>query len=95
MHGMNSHESPCKSGPVRVKVVTSGRYIKLDLIKLIQVIDDIDVQMGLQEGTAFIIPLTLNDKHKIITAQNVLRMLVSQRCFTPVHSYKFSFASVT
>ncbi len=58
MHGLNSHELPCKSGPVRVKVMTSGCYIKLDLIEFIQVVDDINVQMGLQEGTAFIIPLT-------------------------------------
>lgn len=64
---MNPYELPGKSRPVRVKIVTSGCYIKLDLIEFIQVVDDIDIQMGFQEGTAFIIPLTVNDKPKSLT----------------------------
>lgn len=64
---MNPYELPGKRRPVRVKIVTSGCYIKLDLIEFIQVVDDIDIQMGFQEGTAFIIPLTVNDKQKSLT----------------------------
>lgn len=83
MHGLNSHELPYKSGPVRVKVVTSGCYIKLDLIEFIQVVDDINVQMGLQEGTAFIIPLTVNNKQKSLPLINKTKvLLVSHRCYT-------------
>lgn len=56
--GLNHHELPGKGGPVGVKVVTPGCYIKLDLIEFIQMVDDVNIKMGLQERTAFIIPVT-------------------------------------
>lgn len=64
IHRSKLYGLPSKGRPVRVKIMTSGCYIKLDLIEFIQVVDDIDVQMGLQEGTAFIIPLTVINKNK-------------------------------
>jgi len=69
--------------------MTSGCYIKLDLIEFIQVVDDIDVQMGLQEGTAFIIPLTVRNKNQF----SVHRKFVSKRCYT-LHFSEFSFAFI-
>lgn len=92
MHVLNPHELPCKSGPVRVKVVTSECYIKLDLIEFIQVVDDISVQMGLQEGTAFIIPLTVNDKQKSLPLINKTGVACFSEMLHPVHFYKFSFS---
>lgn len=40
---LNPYELPGKCRPVRVKIVTSGCYVKLDLIEFIQVVDDIDI----------------------------------------------------
>lgn len=49
---------PRKVWPVSIKVVTSGCHVKLDLVELIQVVDDVRREMGLEEGTPSVIPVT-------------------------------------
>lgn len=36
-----------------------GRHIKLDLVELIKVINNVNTEMGLQEGTSSIVPITV------------------------------------
>lgn len=42
--------------------MTSGGHIKLDLVELIQVADDVNTQVGLQEGASCIVPVTVGRK---------------------------------
>lgn len=49
---------PCKVWPVGIKVVTSGCNVKLDLVEFIQIVDNVSSEVGLEEGTPGIIPVT-------------------------------------
>ncbi|TRY55800.1 hypothetical protein DNTS_025646 [Danionella cerebrum] len=42
-------EAVSAGGPIRVQIMASGSNIELNLIELVKVVDDIDVQMGLEE----------------------------------------------
>lgn len=49
---------PCKVWPVGVKVVSSGCNVKLDLVEFIKIVDNVSSEVGLEEGTPGIIPVT-------------------------------------
>lgn len=61
---------PCKHRPVCVKVITSGRHVKLDLVELIEVVDYVASKVGLEEGATGIIPVTAwRENERLITHQ--------------------------
>lgn len=49
---------PGEGRPGSVEIMAPRRHVELDVVKLIQVIDDVSTQVGLHEGAACVVPVT-------------------------------------
>lgn len=56
-----SVQIPRKVWPVGIEIVASGCHVKLDLVELIKVVDDVGCEVRLEEGTPSIIPVTAEE----------------------------------
>lgn len=57
---------PCKVWPVSIKVVTSGCHIELDLVEFIKIVDDVGSEVGFEQGTPGVIPVTTWKTNKLL-----------------------------
>lgn len=55
--------------------MSSGCHIKLDLIELIQVTDDVNTKVGLQEGASCIVPVTAGRERRKRSNESIAEQL--------------------
>ena len=54
---------PGEGWPIGIKIVAPGRHIKEDLVELVEVVDNVCSKVGLEEGAAGVIPITVGRQH--------------------------------
>lgn len=75
---------PREVWPVSIKVVTSGCHVELDLVEFIKIVDDVGSEVGFEEGTPGVIPVTTWKTNKLlIDKQTTGRFILIRRqlCF--------------